>query len=901
LTHSILGSISAILLVALAFAFHHGALCDGISTSHGLDRKMSRARELKQKPSRLPAMPTIDPVLVYSTYLGGPNSAGPGTPSQGALASVVDGPGNVIVVGQTNSQNFPTTTGVIQPTNSPSTGAFLTKINPTGQSLVFSTYLNLDRAPVMAVDASGNIFVGGTSSTFQIPAGLTPYQSTPKSNLILKLNSTATTLLGASYVGSSRGDTLYGLAVDTDGNLYASGDTTANDFPTTPNAYQPSIGSSGHSSFLVKLDSTLSNLLYATYLGQDSSRGQLAVDSSKNAYIVGQASDGFPVTSGALQSTCSSVCGTLAKLNPSGSGSGSLLYATYIGGTGATTPAAVAVDGSQNVYISGFTGPGFPEVKSIQSCAPSAPPGLVVNYSKGFVAEVNAAGSLAFSSCLGTNTLTDVVVDGAGTVYVTGTADVTLPLTNPIEAITGPENAPFGFVAAINPSSGSLLFSSFLSGPTYQGAQFNTIGVDSSGDIVVAGTALDVSFPVFNAFQPSRSPGTCTDAQIPNCTVADGVIAKISPTAGAAAALAPASLTFAAQGVGTSASQTVTMTDMGSDALTVSSVVASGDFTVQGACTTVAAAGGSCPLQVTFTPTALGNRTGTLTITDSSAGSPHTVALLGVGGAAGATASPTSLTFASQQPNTTSAQQQVTLANNGAISLQILNVNITGPFAETNTCGASVPAGQSCVIQVTFTPTVAGSATGTLSVTDSASNSPQTIPLTGTGGTPKLGLMVGPNSSLTATLNQGFATYILQIGGQGIGGSGTATCSGAPAGINCSVPPLGPVSATSPSLINIGVSTTTHSHSLPMRWVGPVPWQWALAILACVIMSGIALTVPSRRMRCGLVPLLGVVLCACGGGPASTETGPQSGTYTLVVTAKVGSNTENLNLKLIVP
>jgi hypothetical protein len=449
-------------------------------------------------------IPVIDPVLTYSTFLGGTNFSRPGGPQQQAYASFVDGPGNVYVTGPTNAPDFPVTSGTVQTTNpSGAPISFLTKINPSGTSLVFSTYLNLADAPVLAVDSSGNIFVGGTNPSFPIPPGTTPFQAAPKSILIVKLNSTATSVLNATYLGGSGNDTLSGLTVDASGNLYAAGYTTSNDFPTK-NAFQASVGSSGFSSFVTKLDPTLSTLLYSTYLGQDSSGGSLAVDSSGNAYVVGQASSGFPVTSGAIQSSCAGACGTLARLNPSASGAASLLYATYLGGTSsATNPAAVAVDSSQNVYISGSTASGFPEMNSLQPCAPTVVNGFTTN-AKGFVTEVNAAGALAFSTCLGNNTVTDVVVDSSGIAYVTGSADATLPLTNPIEAIvTPPQGAQF--VAAINASAGSLLFSSFVSGIQSPGAIFRSVGVDSSGNIVAAGITIDSPFPTFNAIQPSPS------------------------------------------------------------------------------------------------------------------------------------------------------------------------------------------------------------------------------------------------------------------------------------------------------------------------------------------------------------------------------------------------------------
>jgi hypothetical protein len=849
----------------------------------------------------------IDPVLVYSTFLGGTNFSGPGGAQQQANASFVDGPGNVYITGPTDAPDFPVTPGTVQTTNgSGAQISFLTKINPAGTSLVFSTYLNLYDATVLAVDASGNIFVAGTNASFPIPAGTTPFQATPKtanSILIVKLNSTATTVLNATYLGGSGEDFLFGLAVDADGNLYASGSTTSNDFPTK-NAYQTSLGSGGNSNFVTELDPSLSTLLYSTYLGQDSGGlALLAVDASKNAYVVGQTSSGFPVTSGALQATCDggALCGTLAKLNPSASGSASLLYATYLGGASMdTAPAAVAVDSAQNVYISGGTGSGFPQVKSLQACSPVT--------GNGFVAEVNAAGALAFSTCLGDNTVTDVAVDSSGTAYVTGSAEATLPLINPIQAIANPPQGA-QFVAAINASAGSLLFSSFVSGvQSSNGATFKSVGVDASGNIVAAGIAGGLgtgvpAFPTFNAFQPSPSAlGGCTVEVLP-CTASDAIIVKISPTAGAAAALTPASVTFPPQQVGTvSAAQTVTIIDMGSAALTVSNATVTGDFSIQNGCTSVAAAGGTCAIQVTFTPTMLGTRPGTLTITDSSAGSPRTVQLTGEGAQASAALSPANLSFPDQQPSSTSSAQTVTLSNSGALALQISSVQVSGPFGETNNCGATLTATNgSCTISVTFTPTATGTATGTLTITDSAPNSPQTVPLTGTGGTASIGLGVASGGTASATVAAGTtASYALAIGGAGMSGIASLTCTGAPTGATCSVPANVTLSATTASTFKASVTTTARSLAFftPVR---PTPWLFVLALLACLALLLISASAQqSRRWR--LAPLMALLLCACGGGSTSMQNpnGTPAGDYTLVVTAKSGTTMQTQNLTLTV-
>ena len=175
--------------------------------------------------------------------------------------------------------------------------------------------------------------------------------------------------------------------------------------------------------------------------------------------------------------------------------------------------------------------------------------------------------------------------------------------------------------------------------------------------------------------------------------------------------MSPTSLTFASQTVGTtSAAQTVTLTNSGTGSLSISSIAASGNFAETNNCGTSLAAGASCTLSVTFTPTAAGTLTGAITFTDNAAASPQKVSLSGTGAAAATPAvslSPTSLTFASQTVQTTSAAQTVTLKNSGTGSLSISGIAASGNFAETTTCPSSLPAGASCTISVTFTPATA--------------------------------------------------------------------------------------------------------------------------------------------------------------------------------------------------
>ena len=234
-----------------------------------------------------------------------------------------------------------------------------------------------------------------------------------------------------------------------------------------------------------------------------------------------------------------------------------------------------------------------------------------------------------------------------------------------------------------------------------------------------------------------------------------GPLWSFTTTGGSPVTLSPSSLSFPSQLVNTtSAVQTVTLTNTGTAALSVTSIVASGDFMQTNTCGTSVAAGANCAISVTFTPTATGTRTGAITITDNAAGSPQSVNLTGTGAAPGVSLSPSSLTFGNQNLNTTSVAQSVTLNNTGNVALSVTSIVASGDFMQTNTCGTSVAAGANCTISVTFTPTATGIRTGAVTITDNIAGSPQTISLTGTGAAP------APIVSLSAT-NLSFGNQLL--------------------------------------------------------------------------------------------------------------------------------------------
>lgn len=263
-----------------------------------------------------------------------------------------------------------------------------------------------------------------------------------------------------------------------------------------------------------------------------------------------------------------------------------------------------------------------------------------------------------------------------------------------------------------------------------------------------------------------------------------GSTSTTPPAATPSISLSSTTLTFSGQFVGsTSAAQSITVTNPGSATLTFSGIAISGDFAETNTCGTGIAASGVCSINVTFKPTATGTRTGTLTITDNASGSPHTVSLTGTG--TSVSVSPTSLTFSGVAVSQTSAPQPVTLANTNNVALAVSSIAITTgspQFAETNTCGASVPAAGNCQINVTYTPSATGTVPGVLTITDNADGvmgSTQTVALSGTAsGSNSVPVTVnfGPNG-FTSTSNAYYNGIFTTVK---VCEPGTSTCATVP-------------------------------------------------------------------------------------------------------------------------
>src|SRR5437773_2116376 len=327
----------------------------------------------------------IDPVLYYSTYLGGTND-------DEVRSLAVDANGNAYVTGETSSTDFPTSSGVldtalaglkdayvtgrtaskafptvgaIQTSLNGRSDAFVAKLDPTGSSLAFSTYLGGggdDKGSGIAVDAAGNVFVAGETASANFPTTPGAFRTTPPGGTLdayfTKLNPTGSALVYSSYLGGTGSDRVLAVALDTldNPNLYLTGRTTSTDFPTTPGAFRTTPPGGAHDGFVAKVNSTGSALAFSTYLGgtgDDQGEG-IAVDGSGSVYVTGETgSADFPTTVGAIRVTLAGITDAyVVKLNPTGA---SLVYSTYLGGTADEEGFSIAVDAAGSAYVAGLT------------------------------------------------------------------------------------------------------------------------------------------------------------------------------------------------------------------------------------------------------------------------------------------------------------------------------------------------------------------------------------------------------------------------------------------------------------------------------------------------------------------------------------------------------------------
>ncbi|HEX4920152.1 MAG TPA: choice-of-anchor D domain-containing protein, partial [Candidatus Bathyarchaeia archaeon] len=252
--------------------------------------------------------------------------------------------------------------------------------------------------------------------------------------------------------------------------------------------------------------------------------------------------------------------------------------------------------------------------------------------------------------------------------------------------------------------------------------------------------------------------------------------------------------------------------------------------------------------------------------------------------------------FPNQLVATKSSEQTLTFTA-GAVAVQNLHIQATGDFAQTNGCSTDLPPYGTCKIQVTFTPSVVGARNGSITITDDAPNSPQTVSFAGTGLSFGLGFVMPSGSSSSATVTPGAtANYTLSIGGAGVSGTASLSCIGAPEGATCNVVGTQAVSATTARDLMVSVTTTSHTRgAVGRKDFRPLPWASAIVLMGWVALPRRGRTRRSAH-RHDLLPLLLLMsLCSCGGRDSTPP-----GKYTLIVTASVGNASARIPLTLTV-
>ncbi len=540
--------------------------------------------------------------LVYSTYLGGATVMPPlsspidhGPPNLVEIDAVngiaVDSNGVIHAAGLTYANGFPTTSDAQQnmckACATLGSDGFIVRINPgasTGaEALEYSSFIGGagprfagDYAAGVAMDSSGAVYLAGLTTSADFPVTPGAFQQTCPTcvanangyNLgldygafVAKLNPTAapdSQLVYATYLDGSEAAQATGIAVDSAGEAYTVGLAYSADFPTTPNAYSSSNGGI----FFTKLDSTGSNLLYSSFLGGGES-ANVAIDPDGNALIAGDTSDSsFPVTAGALKSICN-LCdltayvtsGYFSKMNPNASGAASLVYSTFLSGSGGMIGAtmygdvinAVAADTNGNAILAGqATSPDFPTTANAYQtqCQPfcESPVISVINPA------ISGPAALVYSTYLnGPGGISDpiaspyaVAVDLNHDIYIGGnTTGFDFPVSpNTFIAQCPSRTCSAGFIAELNPNASpanQLVYGTYLGGTSYIGNEAVTgLGVDSNGRIFAAGHTLSADFPV----TPDAAQPTCL-----SCPGAlqnegnDGFLAVLNPAASGASQL----------------------------------------------------------------------------------------------------------------------------------------------------------------------------------------------------------------------------------------------------------------------------------------------------------------------------------------------------------------------------
>lgn len=443
----------------------------------------------------------IDPVLAYSTYLGGSGD-------EDSFSIAVDRRGQAYVTGQTNSTDFPAQSP-FQPINDNPGDMFVAQLSADGRSLRYLTYLGgskIDQGFGIAVDQRGCAYITGRtlSPDFPMMNAIQPFLSSDFDDaFVAKLTPDGSALRYSTYLGGEGDDQGSDISVDSRGRAFVAGWTRSSDFPTV-NAFQPALAGESDA-FVVQFSPNGRSLRYATYLGgagEDYGSG-IAVERQGRAYVTGGTrSLDFPIVN-ALQPSLSGVSD--AFVAQFSAGGNELRYATYLGGSDGEGGSDIAVDQRGRAFVTGTTvSLDFPTLNAFQ---PNIGGG--VRRSDAFVAQLTADGAaLKYSTYLGGNGFevgSGIAVDRRGHAFVTGSTELGgIPIVNAVQPISSGYRDVF--VAKFAPDGATLRYSTYLGG---RGDNVgHAIAVDRRGDAYVTGRTISQNFPTKNSLQPISGGGS---------------------------------------------------------------------------------------------------------------------------------------------------------------------------------------------------------------------------------------------------------------------------------------------------------------------------------------------------------------------------------------------------------
>lgn len=866
----------------------------------------------------MPAAIAAGVPLAYSTYFGGSSS-------DIVTAVTADAAGNLYLAGYTNSADLPQAGPTL---SSPTPGAcggdenaytcfdaFIAKLDPTGQRLIFLAYLGGsgdDYATSIAVDGNANVYITGYTNSVDLPT-TSAVQPTHAGDVcgpeagpcfdafVAKLNSDGSSWTYVTYLGGGGDDLAQAIAVDGAGSAVITGTTTSRNFPTR-RALQSDWGGGETESFIAKFGSSGLQLEFATYLGgsgDDFSTG-VVLSAGGDIYLAGYTnSPDLRVTDSLQPADAGGICGALestfpcfdayvARLAPDGS---TFKYMTYLGGTGGDYAKGIAVDGTGVATVVGMTtSQDFPVTFGAFQTAGGG------SQTDAFVARLGPSGtSLIYSTYLGgkgPESAEAVAVEAGGRAFIAGTTyGGGFPVMNPSGAAGGFYDV---FLAVLNEDGTGLDFSTKLGGAGNDKA--HGVALDRFGNAYLAVETFSTDFSTARALQPNYGGGAF-----------DGAIAKFALGEFPVLHAVPSSIDFGKQHVETrSDPHSVVFTNIGAGELDMESFETSGDFEVSGECASLAP-GGSCSIELVFAPWSKGQQAGLLNVIHNGLGEMAQLELTGEGIAPEIHLSAGAVHFDRQLVGTESGPQDIALTNSGTAALKLSEIRTTGDFIESNDCPSTIPVDGRCTIHVTFSPTMPGDRSGSLAVANSLPEETRLALLTGSGTDFDL---ITPKEEIAVSAG-GSATVAIKIApGGGFSESVSLACAGVPKAATCSFSQQQIVlDGLNAAEVKVTVSTTARSLVFPPL-LPPARPIFPVEVFLLLVPIGLGMHVINpinrRRWSPGLALVMALLLwvAACGGGGNSASPpagrGTPAGTYALTLTATSGGVSKSSTIPLVV-